>query len=93
MPWTWLDFEMDGDSISLLRYKIFCKFKDRLESMRNLRMAYSYVLMTRLEELLKQEMVTISCVCSYHHPVFVATHHPVCDALIHSKQLSGQLYM
>ena len=37
---TWLDFEMDGDRVSLLRCKICCKFKDRLESMRNFRLSY-----------------------------------------------------
>ena len=37
---SWLDFEMDGDEVSLLRCKICCKFKERLESMRNFRLAY-----------------------------------------------------
>ena len=37
---TWLVFEMDGDRASLLRCNICCKFKDRLESMRNFRLAY-----------------------------------------------------
>jgi len=37
---SWLDFEMDGDRVSLLRFKICCKYKERLESMRNFRLAY-----------------------------------------------------
>ena len=39
---TWLDFETnaDGESVSLLKCKVCCKYKERLEPMRNFRLAY-----------------------------------------------------
>ena len=38
----WLDFEVDahGDGVSLLKCKICCKFKERLQLMRNFCLVY-----------------------------------------------------
>ena len=35
LVWLSLEMDADGDGISLLRCKIYCKFKERLELMRN----------------------------------------------------------